>query len=54
MSDSLYCLVKDHQLKAFSVLVHPNTGDGLKDHSALASWMGTPWPLKLHIFQKDD
>jgi len=28
-----------------SVLIHPNTGDQYKDHTELASWMGTPWPL---------
>ncbi|KAF9650431.1 hypothetical protein BDM02DRAFT_3185464 [Thelephora ganbajun] len=37
-----------------SVLVHPNTGDHLRDHSILASWMGTPWPLKLYLFEKSD
>ncbi|KAJ7898451.1 DOPA-like domain-containing protein, partial [Mycena leptocephala] len=29
-----------------SVLIHPNTDDELADHTTLATWMGTPWPLK--------
>ncbi|KIY62943.1 hypothetical protein CYLTODRAFT_360742 [Cylindrobasidium torrendii FP15055 ss-10] len=33
-----------------SVLIHPNTGDELKDHTTLATWMGQPWPLKTDIF----
>jgi len=28
-----------------SVLIHPNTGESLKDHTELATWMGRPWPL---------
>jgi len=28
-----------------SVLIHPNTGDGYKDHMELATWMGRPWSL---------
>ncbi|KAJ7281498.1 DOPA-like domain-containing protein [Mycena rebaudengoi] len=33
-----------------SVLIHPNTDDELADHTALASWIGTPWPLRTEIF----
>jgi len=29
-----------------SVLIHPNTGKPLKDHTELATWMGRPWPLR--------
>ncbi|EIW58603.1 uncharacterized protein TRAVEDRAFT_72118 [Trametes versicolor FP-101664 SS1] len=28
-----------------SVLIHPNTGDAYRDHTELATWMGTPYPL---------
>jgi len=28
-----------------SVLIHPHTGDALKDHTELMSWMGRPYPL---------
>ncbi|EPT00670.1 hypothetical protein FOMPIDRAFT_1122098 [Fomitopsis schrenkii] len=28
-----------------SVLIHPNTGDGYRDHTELATWMGQPYPL---------
>ena len=27
------------------VLVHPNTGNVLKDHTELCTWMGRPWPI---------
>lgn len=30
-----------------SVLVHPNTDDGLKDHTDYAMWLGKPQPLNL-------
>ncbi|KAK4548970.1 hypothetical protein LTR36_008743 [Oleoguttula mirabilis] len=30
-----------------SVLVHPNTGDDVRDHSQRATWMGQPIPLQL-------
>jgi aromatic ring-cleaving dioxygenase len=32
-------------LMIYSVLVHPNTDDELKDHTELCSWMGRPWPI---------
>lgn len=34
-----------------AVLVHPETGDGLADHSAHALWLGTPLPLNLEVFR---
>lgn len=30
-----------------SVLIHPNTGDVVRDHTELATWMGNRWPLNL-------
>jgi len=35
-----------------SVLIHPNTGDPLKDHVELNTWMGRPWPLRTRIFER--
>ena len=33
------------------VLVHPETGDELKDHTAHAIWMGAVRPLDVSLFQ---
>eukprot|EP01135_Chromosphaera_perkinsii_P003795 Nk52_evm41s255 gene=Nk52_evmTU41s255 len=33
-----------------SVLLHPLSGDDLKDHTTYAMWMGTPVELNLTIF----
>ncbi|KAH9932661.1 DOPA-like domain-containing protein [Amylocystis lapponica] len=52
-----------HQLGAFfswlvvnrgpcSVLVHPHTGNPLKDHTELMSWIGQPWPLLTETLPK--
>jgi DOPA 4,5-dioxygenase len=30
-----------------SILVHPHTGDEMRDHTALANWVGKPVPLDL-------
>ena len=35
-----------------SVLIHPNTGNALKDHRDLATWIGRPWPLRLGLLEK--
>ncbi|MGY9057138.1 MAG: DOPA 4,5-dioxygenase family protein [Alphaproteobacteria bacterium] len=35
-----------------TVLVHPNTGEDLEDHSDYAMWMGSMPDLKLGIFDK--
>ncbi|KAJ3572687.1 hypothetical protein NP233_g2928 [Leucocoprinus birnbaumii] len=35
-----------------SVLVHPNTDDAVKDHTELATWMGTPWPLNVDLLRR--
>jgi len=32
-----------------SVLIHPNTGDGYKDHTESMAWIGKPWPLYLDL-----
>ncbi|MGH2354816.1 MAG: DOPA 4,5-dioxygenase family protein [Chloroflexota bacterium] len=36
-----------------SVLVHPETGDALADHSAHAMWLGRPETLNLDGFRED-
>lgn len=36
-----------------TVLIHPNTGDGLRDHRDYALWMGSMPALNLSIFEKD-
>jgi aromatic ring-cleaving dioxygenase len=35
-----------------AVLVHPETGDDLTDHSTHAAWLGAPLPLRLGVFEK--
>lgn len=37
-----------------SVLIHPETGDPLKDHTDHAMWLGTPRPLNLDALREDD
>ena len=34
-----------------TVFVHPLTGDVIAEHSSLASWLGTPVPLNLEVFE---
>ncbi|EGN96801.1 hypothetical protein SERLA73DRAFT_184963 [Serpula lacrymans var. lacrymans S7.3] len=34
-----------------SVLVHPNTGNPLKDHTELATWIGKQWPLDAEMLK---
>lgn len=36
-----------------SVLVHPNTGDAVRDHTELATWMGTPFPVYTRMLRKN-
>ncbi|KZT10110.1 uncharacterized protein LAESUDRAFT_722266 [Laetiporus sulphureus 93-53] len=36
-----------------SVLVHPNTGNWLRDHTELVSWMGKPYPLYTNIINDE-
>lgn len=35
-----------------SVLIHPNSGDDLGDHSERAMWLGAPVPLRLEQFAR--
>ncbi len=35
-----------------SILVHPETGDDLADHSAHAMWLGDSLSLRLEVFNK--
>ena len=39
--------------KGLSVLIHPLSGNNLKDHSEFASWLGTPLKLELGIFRNN-
>jgi aromatic ring-cleaving dioxygenase len=34
------------------VLVHPETGNDLIDHTTHAAWLGPPLPLRLGVFEK--
>ncbi|WP_299789066.1 DOPA 4,5-dioxygenase family protein [uncultured Shewanella sp.] len=40
----------DKHRNGLSVLIHPVTGDDLRDHSEYAGWLGQPLTLKLSIF----
>jgi DOPA 4,5-dioxygenase len=33
-----------------TILLHPETGDDLTDHTAHAVWFGEVLPLRLHVF----
>ncbi|PCH44172.1 hypothetical protein WOLCODRAFT_26527 [Wolfiporia cocos MD-104 SS10] len=35
-----------------SVLIHPNTGNSVKDHTELMSWMGRPFPLLVETLKR--
>lgn len=35
-----------------SALIHPNTGDHVRDHTQLATWMGQPLPLQVGLLRK--
>lgn len=35
-----------------SALVHPNTGDDLRDHTQRATWMGQPFPLQVGMLRR--
>ena len=37
--------------KGLKILIHPLTGNNLKDHTDYASWMGEPQALKLEVFK---
>ena len=32
-----------------SALVHPNTGDALRDHTQRATWLGRPYPVNVDM-----
>ncbi|KAL7411049.1 DOPA-like domain-containing protein [Mrakia frigida] len=35
-----------------SVLIHPNTGDDIKDHTESATWIGPPIPVDIELLKK--
>lgn len=35
-----------------SVLIHPNTGDDVRDHTQRATWMGQPIPLQVGLLRQ--
>ncbi|MBE9169335.1 DOPA 4,5-dioxygenase family protein [Pleurocapsales cyanobacterium LEGE 06147] len=37
--------------KGLTILIHPLTGDDLKDHTDCASWMGEPQTLNLDVLR---
>ncbi len=37
--------------KGLTILIHPLTGNDLKDHTDYASWMGEPQALKLDVLR---
>lgn len=39
--------------KDLKILIHPLTGNNLKDHTDYASWMGEPQALNLNVFKKN-
>lgn len=37
-----------------TVLLHPETGNDYRDHTAHAAWFGAVLPLRLEVFRKSD
>ncbi|KAI5194605.1 hypothetical protein E4T42_08943 [Aureobasidium subglaciale] len=35
-----------------SALVHPNTGDDIRDHTQRATWLGQPFPLQVGLLRR--
>jgi aromatic ring-cleaving dioxygenase len=35
-----------------NVLVHPQTGDSVADHTLFALWLGSPLPLRVEVLRK--
>jgi len=35
-----------------SALLHPNTGDDIRDHSQRATWLGQPFPLQIGLLRR--
>lgn len=44
----MYCVV---MMLDARVLIHPNTGDSLRDHTELATWMGRPYALLTEVLK---
>ena len=42
----------DANRRGLNVLVHPQTGDSLKDHTTHATWLGEAAKLNLDIFRR--
>jgi DOPA 4,5-dioxygenase len=42
----------DEHRDGLNVLVHPQTGNSLEDHTTHASWLGEPAKLNLSMFRK--
>ncbi len=41
----------DQHRKGLSVLIHPNTGNDLQDHTDNAVWLGEELPVRVDIFK---
>ncbi|EGN96769.1 hypothetical protein SERLA73DRAFT_184927 [Serpula lacrymans var. lacrymans S7.3] len=48
---ALFCWFVVHRGPC-SVLIHPHTGNPLRDHTELATWIGKPWPVDVDIIKK--
>lgn len=35
-----------------SALLHPNTGDHIRDHTQRATWLGQPFPLQIGLLRR--
>jgi aromatic ring-cleaving dioxygenase len=35
-----------------SALLHPNTGDDIRDHTQRATWLGQPFPLQIGLLRR--
>ena len=35
-----------------SALLHPNTGDDIRDHTQRATWLGQPFPLQVGLLRR--
>ena len=63
MPQVLYLLYKDNfteviewlnkNTNGFNILIHPNTGDALWDHTEGYIWIGQPQTLKTEIFKNE-
>ena len=46
--DDFIMWLEENRIKNLSILIHPLSGDNLKDHSELADWLGEPFRAFLH------